>query len=813
MEGINFKKIKGMKTLYKILTLLTVVPFLVLSCKQKEEPYSPGAEEDENCYGVYFPKQTIPSELDPSAELEFTIQVNRTNASGDITVPIVVKQDEEVFEFGTLSFENGEEETELLVKFPKMTELNKEYSCTVSVEDPAYAKLYGTTTTDLTFTVSRVKWNDLEYTDPKTGEKITEATYVDDVLSTFFSVGNPAIKVKAQEHSQIPGYYRIESPYCEKYPYNDPGDWDDSKQYYLYFHAEDPDFVWIPRQETGLDWGYGNVAIWSDAGWNIENDGKTLAEAKQLGNGGTLFKGVIKFPAKAILMNMPNYSSSWYFANNNGAFRLILPGGVETDYSWSIEQSGLSEDGIIPVNVTLGADIASVKYKTYEGAVTGEDLDAALAEVKEDTNLSTVTETSTLELSFEKSGVYTLIAAASDADGGDQGAKAITLYYLAEGDEAPVSVEARLQNISLEDLSEGVSAENNLSFMIKGENLTEVKCGVFKLMDVNADYEGVLEELEGMDSVDDKILSKINGNGYVGTVSGLIPGTEFILFVWATNGYEETLVHSTTVTTAGDPLPIYQSFDFDSYDDEFEPTSQDDIIGTWNYYGIEYFSNKSGVREYMGKVTISDSETTDEGPDEDGLLDEYVSINGLSGGLIKGLPDDSMEADLYGGILYFPIKNKDASGVNVYTMTSTGSAYNSTYNSGFIPVMDGYYAFVHMPNANDYTGIAWYSGGFLGWYYDLLLVKPEVDNNGKAPSMMVVDYAVSKKLQIIDGYFCGEKQHFKKTGKKDIHSSGILIANEGIHFGLKSANVKVTVKKESKAAFNKQISKSAEKAF
>ena len=822
-----------MKRFNKILSLLAIVPVLAISCQNKEQAYTPGEKETDGCYGVYFPSQTLLSELDPEAPLEMTIQVNRTNASGDITVPLVITQDEDIFQFKDLVFENGEEETTLQVTFPNMTELNKEYSCTVAIKDPKYAKLYGTTPTDLTFTVSRVKWNDVEGTDPETGETVTEGYWVDDFMTTWYGVDNIKMPVKVQEHSQIPGFYRMVSPYCGlTYPYNDPGDWDDSKTYYLYVHAEDPDFVWLPKQETGLAWSYGMVSLWSDSGYDIENEGLTIAEAKAAGNGGKLVNGVVTFPKSKLLCTMANLDG-WYYGNTNGAFRFILPGGVETDYTWSVKQAGMtSEDGKLPVSFTLGADITSIKYMTFEGSVTGEDLDAALAEFKAAKDLPSITETSVVDLEFEKTGVYTLIAGAEDKDGESHGSTAIVLYYLAQGDEADVEVKALLQNVSLEDVAKGVSQETNLSFMIKGTDLTEVKTGVFKYIDVISDYEGVIENLKGLDSIGENELAKANANGYVGTISNLIPGTDFVLYVWASNGYSETIVHSEVVRTAGDPLPIYQDYDLNSFDEQFMLTDKQQWIKDWNYYAVD-MEGEIGMREYLGKLSITASEKADQqntAKDGSSYTTQYVNVSGLSAGSLAvaksygycTTDDDTIEMTVYpeDGILlmssYFP---------NGYTAYNTAPFYFTTYTSaldgwyrasgymGAIPVGDGYYAFVDVSGDQyNFCGIRAMAGGYY-WIAlkDLLIVDPEKDDNGVAPASVRNRVQKLRKAEEEYNYIEspeGRIQSLRERMNKSSLSQGNFIANENIHFGIKKANVKV-----SKKPFTKEFKANLEFAF
>ncbi|MBQ7709325.1 MAG: hypothetical protein IJT74_05335 [Bacteroidales bacterium] len=807
-----------MKTVNKILTLLALVPILAISCKEKEQPYTPGEKEDENCYGVYFPTQPSVLELDPAAALEMTIKVSRTNASGDIKVPLVISQEENIFQFEDLVFENGEEETELKVTFPNMTELNKEYSCSIAIKDPKYAKLYGTTTTDLSFTVSRVKWNDVEGIDPVTGEKTTVGYWVDDFMTTWYGVNPVKMEVKVQEHSQIPGYYRMESPYCStKYIYNDPGDWDTSKTYYLYVHAEDPDFVWLPKQETGMAWSYGMVTLWSESGYSIEKDGLTLAEAKAEGNGGKLVKGVVTFQKNKLLCTMATLGG-WYYGNGSGAFRFILPGGVEVDYSWSAMQAGLSEDGKLPVQFTLGADITAVKYMSFEGALAGEELDEALAEFKAAKDLPEVTESGVVDFAFEKTGVYTLIAGGYDKDGEVHGTTTIVLYYLADGDEAEVEVEGYLQGISLEDLAEGISPETSLSFMIKGTDLQEVKMGIYKSVDVLVDKEGCVEELLKSDSVDEKELAKINDKGLIGTASGLIPGTDFVMIVWASNGYSEKVVFSDIATTAGDPLPIYLDYDYtDRADELIDGKSASDFYGTYNLYAID-MNGSISLRTYMGQATIAAYDVEKYG--EVTVQGEAAQISGLGCGIGGSGFDDTILLDFCEleeeklGFWVASKKTADKSAA-LYTWIPAGNDfYNWAYASVAYPVADGYIAFVGRKSYTDnygyYSNINFYNGSLDETFYDYLLVDPAKDDNGVAPKAIQAIQSYHNRYKKANYVEVSDESLESVKGMKAVRHYGTFVPNDNIHFGLKKAPVKVS---EHKSNFSKEFKANAKIAF
>ncbi len=164
-----------------------------------------------------------------------------------------------------------------------------------------------------TFSLTADPWTSLGY-----------CLYTEDFMTTFWSVDNVTYEVEIQESSDTPGLFRLVNPYCEAYPYNDPGDWDDSQNWYIEINCEDPDGVYIDLQDTGCDWGYGDIYVYSMAA-NYLDAGYPLSVIKAAGYCGTYADGVITFPTKQLLIYMPGYSSSIYYANTNGAFKVVMP--------------------------------------------------------------------------------------------------------------------------------------------------------------------------------------------------------------------------------------------------------------------------------------------------------------------------------------------------------------------------------------------------------------------------------------------------------------------------------------------------------
>lgn len=154
------------------------------------------------------------------------------------------------------------------------------------------------------------------------------ALYTEDLMTTLYKVDNPTYEVEIQENSENPGVYRLVNPYGEAYPYNEPGDWDDSQNHYLVINAQDPEGAFIDQQKMGLNWGDGALIISSLAA-NYLGQGATLEEVKAKGVCGSLTDGVITFPVKSLLCTLES-ETSFYYGNINGAFKVVLPEAAAT---------------------------------------------------------------------------------------------------------------------------------------------------------------------------------------------------------------------------------------------------------------------------------------------------------------------------------------------------------------------------------------------------------------------------------------------------------------------------------------------------
>lgn len=158
-------------------------------------------------------------------------------------------------------------------------------------------------------------------------ESLGMGYYVDDGLTTWFGIENIPYQVEILASSDKPGIYRLVNPYGAAFPYNEDGDWDASRDWNIDVNAADPEGVYIPKQETGLDWSYGMYIIQSLGAYYMEDGGYDFDTVKGAGYMGKLVDGHITFPERGIIVRLgTDYGPS--YGNKNLAHEIILPGAA-----------------------------------------------------------------------------------------------------------------------------------------------------------------------------------------------------------------------------------------------------------------------------------------------------------------------------------------------------------------------------------------------------------------------------------------------------------------------------------------------------
>jgi hypothetical protein len=772
----------------KTIKYLFIVVAALAAASCTEEVVEKGQPDVDGCYGVYFPEEQENSgsiDLDPVDPTDLSFTVARTVETGDITVPVTVKASEEgIFTVDPITFEDGQTETTFSVHFPN-AEIGKSYDCEILLEDPQYVSSYTLNPVSVSFSLSRVKWNRVygklvngkwEKATAEDPDKVEYGAWRDDIMSSMFGFSSLyAIndKLEIYERDDQPGYYRIQDVYN---PYMLAQFWGNAYPEsefegnctagtYSYIDARDPENIGLPYQSTGA---------------TVGSDGYIEFETPQNADGsysepGTLVNGVFNFPAKGIYVYF-TVSGGPYSGNASSKTTILLPGAVFTDYSLSLK-AGKCTDGTVPVYFTLGSDVAKVAYEVYEGKLDDGEIYENTLTLQSSTDAKTVDLTKkAVAVSGLKTGVYTIIAVGFSQNGNKyevQKSASASFSYIAKGDSVPVVVAAGVGSAE-KYTPAGVNTDNSIEVYVYGSDLTAVKMAAVQKSSVLADSASVAASLIKSTSVSDEILKEINGTGYIDVATGLLPGTEYVLMVYATNGYEEkVIVSETSQYTTGKPLPIYQSFSASDMSDEIAPATSAGFFGKYNFYAVDYFG-RTGLREYISKATISDSEEPDSEVDEYGYKDEYVNISGLFDALKSGNSGDpnydgTMVWDCYAGYLYSlsqPLGQWNGYYLLPFITEESYGLFSSDYDALIIGgfVMDGYIAFVGSPSylkryGYNFNGIAAYAykdanytsgAGTVARYSDLLLVAEDKDDNGVAPATSAASVATAELHKISD---------------------------------------------------------------
>lgn len=271
-----------------------------------------------------FEQKTSTYSLTPADTIrQVAVKVFRSNANGNDTIPVAVAVSSDLLTCNVTDavvFENGKDFAEILidVDYDNLT-IGEKYTANFAfvVDSVNFFEHNYSISGNNTSTVSI----QLQYT----WKSIGKALYTDDYVTGFF--GLPQLvtyKVDAEQANENENVIRLKNVYGAAYPYNEPGDYDTKKDYYIVLNCTDPDAVYIDGWcDLGMDWGYGMFSI-ASYGWYLWNGGAgSFEEVKAAGYFGKLSEDLcITFPVKGLLIDMANYGTG--YANPNGATKIDL---------------------------------------------------------------------------------------------------------------------------------------------------------------------------------------------------------------------------------------------------------------------------------------------------------------------------------------------------------------------------------------------------------------------------------------------------------------------------------------------------------
>ena len=535
-----------MKNIFKTLFCLAAVSAALVSCKESYEPYEWGEEDAAGCYGVYFPAQNSSLTLEPTDPTTATIAVARTVTNGAITVPVSVSDTSGIFTVSQLSFADGQKESSITLNFDKSA-VGVTYSVSLEITDPQYASKYNDSAIALDFDVTREKWNDLG--------KGTWYEY------GYFEFEAP-VPVTILQNDSNHNLYRVEMKENGEAIYSEKQD-----TYFEFKTVQKGENIGgVSITTSGLVYfsiystGYYNSNYPSAPIWFVHpgNFSSLASEANYAYNKVLQYQSDGTTPAAVQIA--PYYYingvGGWNYTQQDGVISIVFPGAVLTDYSIDVA-AGETTDGVVPVSLTLGADVANVKYAVYEGSLSATQVsnkaNGIVAGTEENiSEYKPVEGANVFGVELAATGVYTIVAVSYDAEGNAQNSASAEFTYVASADEEAYAtvVNAGIELTSRYEAS-GYDKRNSAQFYVYGKDITDAKVGLYKTSTVESyGMEAVVAAVMESESLDAAAIEEVNNGGYADVMTGLAPLTSYTLVVWATNGYTSTAV-TAEVTTEG----------------------------------------------------------------------------------------------------------------------------------------------------------------------------------------------------------------------------------------------------------------------
>ncbi len=216
--------------------------------------------------------------------------------------------------------------------------------------------------------------------DAVTWESKGKVTFVDGFFSSFKNLPQgEEMEVEIEEAQETPGMYRLVNPYAEWSAVKDGKvEYDAAHNYYFVIHAEDPDWVWGEGGDLGVIMDGMPVILHSNVQALIDAVGIETMKSMKPEAGGEYLNGVISFP--------PSFKNGYdvttfavtargvqWTANSEGKVRVRFPGGVEPDYSLTVETDEcIDVDEPVNVKVTAGDAITSIKVRVMPESRIGQ---------------------------------------------------------------------------------------------------------------------------------------------------------------------------------------------------------------------------------------------------------------------------------------------------------------------------------------------------------------------------------------------------------------------------------------------------------
>ena len=776
MTSKNMKAIKFLKYI-----LVALLPLMAASC---EEEFTPGEQDRWDCHKLFFPQsQKTDYVISPSESHVLTFTVEREEIDDEAEVPYILTPSEDgifTIEDEYLYFKEDQAKTTFNVVVSDKCELGKTYTCSIKVTEPLYVSNYSLASNELTFSVVVVDWQRMTNNGSDTGLWRDDfyTSFCKDVLGIDIEMPYYEKEVEIYQRADLPGYYRVDNVYTADYvSYLTDGSDRYAEDYAelcpggsIYINATDPAKVYVDLSFAFNHGAYGPIYMASYVP-EVFLDGINLY--------GTLKDGSITFPKSGLVAYVPT-QGGFAYVNTAGKQRLVLPGYRGYDYTLSVETAP-SVKGVMPITFTLGDDVAKVEYQVFDGHLTDVDLVTKLDEVKKHKDVKTVTESGTYDFKTEKTGFYTIIACSYDAAGNFKEYTCVKFGYDTATDPRDVDVHMGLI-VSDKYAGGGLTTENSMEFYVYGTDLVEVKVTVVKKAHYDDFREVIDQEVDTyLEPIGYEELALVNGIGYSGVLGGMEAGTEYVLIVYADNGYHSG-TYTVTASTEGVFDPLQADYTFYDMPSRLQ-SDKTAYFKDWDVWSVNIGNgddeNIVWERTKRCTATILEDEK-DLMYDEDGklTLDPEEAEDIMDMVTLKGMyPNASAK---YGF--------KDEVQLNYYE----GFVY--TMRSGFDPCKyEG--STIYPTTANLYVAdnslyVYWEDGAMIGGFVDesqkvIAFVgnpRTTIGTYGFSYVAMCIGYYTSENYGIVDG----ELTELPKPLPEDCHVYPMLISPD-VEFGKNEA--------------------------
>lgn len=186
-----------------------------------------------------------------------------------------------------------------------------------------------------------------EWREASTQVDYTEAIFCDfeakaALFDPYYDINEETFKSTIQVNMGKKGMFRLVDPYKN---YSWALEYDDTHRYYMVINAVDPEFVHIERMDEGVGFDLIGTKMhpWSRANRALTSQHKTKDQVKREGTAGRFDteEGTITMPEESMLLEFAAAVGTFYYANNNGGFKIQL-----TPEAYELWEEAAATDGI-----------------------------------------------------------------------------------------------------------------------------------------------------------------------------------------------------------------------------------------------------------------------------------------------------------------------------------------------------------------------------------------------------------------------------------------------------------------------------------